>query len=390
MRPLDFLNITQFLGAFNDNLFKFGLAFFLIELEGTDKTSEILGLSSAVFVLPFILFGAPAGQLADKSSKNRLIVLTKVLELVAMALASVTMYFHLKWLSLFFLFVMAFQSTLFGPAKYGIIPELVAKEEIPRANGLITSWTFLAVITGSGSASLILDFTESTAILMAVTIVIAVIGLLSSLFIPHTTPIHKEGTVDIIFWQTALQAIREMKKEPPLLSVALASAYLLLLASYMQLNMVPFAYESLHLSILAGGYLIFLSSLGIAVGAYIVGHFCKIKLVPIACLLLGLVLIALGLFSEHLLVAMILLPIVGLLGGFYQVPLDAYMQRFAPNARRGVYIGTTSFLCFLGVMISSILIYLFKMIGLTPDQGFILMGALTCFVAIRMYRPFLL
>ncbi len=101
LKPLAALNLTQFLGAFNDNLFKFALAFLFIDLEGEEKSHEILSLASALFVLPFILLGAPAGQLADRFSKSRYIICTKALELLVMTSALFAVAWHIKWLSFF-------------------------------------------------------------------------------------------------------------------------------------------------------------------------------------------------------------------------------------------------------------------------------------------------
>lgn len=388
MKPLTYLNITQVLGAFNDNLFKFGLAFFLIELEGVESSNHILSLTSAVFVLPFIFFGTTAGQIADKISKSRLIVFTKILELMAMTLALFSVTLHLKWFSIFLLFMMAFQSTLFSPAKYGIIPELVPLEKIPKANGIITSSTFIAIIIGTAAASLILDMTHNnTLVLMVFAIIVALFGLAASLFIPYTTPVKKGTTVDTFFWKAAISSLKEMSKKPPFLLVAFSSAYFLFIASYIQLNMIPFAHEVLNLSILYGGYLIFLTAIGIAVGAYLVGTFGKAKLeiVPYACFLMGVILILLDRFSNHLGLELLLLPLAGFFGGFYQVPLDAFIQVNAPDVHRGAYIGTVNLLGFLGVLLSSLVLYLFKEAGLKPDQGFALMGALTCSLAILLF-----
>ncbi|CRX37494.1 MFS transporter [Estrella lausannensis] len=388
MRPLTALNLTQFFGAFNDNLFKFALVFLFIDIEGKEKSHEILSLASALFVLPFILLGAPAGQLTDKYSKSRFITLTALLELGIISAAFFGVAYRLKGLSFFLLFMMSVQSALFGPAKYGIIPELVAPQDISRANGVITSSTFLAIIFGSGAASLILDLSGNNyTLLMLIAILISTLGVAASLFIPHTAPAKHDGHFDPFIFRTIRHALSGMKERGHVLTAALASAYFLFIASYMQLNMIPFAVESLSLDPTAGGYLFFLTSLGIASGAYAVGNYSAGRVhldwVAPSCMLVGAALILLDLLSNHLWLELILLPLAGFFGGIYQIPIDAYIQVASPKEKRGLYIGTTSLLGFVGVLVSSVLIYgLKEWVGFAADQGFTLMGIVTVLVGI--------
>src|ERR1700722_15406441 len=138
-----YLNITQFLGALNDNIYKLLIVYLFIQVEGIENSPTILAVTGAVFVMPFLLFSASSGSLADRYSKRNIIILTKVLELIIMILGAVAFYYESKIGSYAILFLMAAQSALFGPSKYGIIPEIVPTERISSANGMITSFTFL-------------------------------------------------------------------------------------------------------------------------------------------------------------------------------------------------------------------------------------------------------
>lgn len=392
LRPLTALNLTQFFGAFNDNLFKFALVFLFIQIEGEEKSHEILSLASALFVLPFILLGTPAGQLTDKYSKSRFIILTAILELIVISVAFFGVYYRLKGLSFFLLFMMSVQSALFGPAKYGIIPELVPPQEISRANGVITSSTFLAIIFGSGAASLILDLSGNDyTLLMLIAIMVSTLGVAASFLVPYTPPAKHDTRFDPVISRTVIKALSGMKKTGHVLPAALASAYFLFIASYMQLNMIPFSVESLSLDPTAGGYLFFLTSLGIASGAYAVGIFSAGRVhldwVAPSCMLVGGALVLLDLLSDHLWLELMLLPLAGFFGGFYQIPIDAYIQVASPKEKRGLYIGTTSLLGFIGVLVSSLLIYgLKEWAGIKADQGFTLMGIVTVLVGIFLRR----
>jgi MFS family permease len=154
------LAITQFLGAFNDNLYKQLILLMAIPAIGGDISEDSQGWATAVFSLPFVLFSGFAGYLSDKYSKSIIIVLSKIAEVVIMLMAVVAFLSYATmedWGTWSVLFLMGLQSTFFGPAKYGILPELFQKEELPRINGLILMSTFLAIILGVVTAGVLKD-----------------------------------------------------------------------------------------------------------------------------------------------------------------------------------------------------------------------------------------
>src|SRR3990167_240090 len=124
-RSFYLLNATQFLGALNDNIFKLLVIYLLIYIKGAAAAPTILSLAGAIFVIPFLLFSSGAGVLADKISKRTIIVVAKCLELAIMLFAVLAIYLESEFGAFTCLFFMAAQSALFGPSKYGIIPELV-------------------------------------------------------------------------------------------------------------------------------------------------------------------------------------------------------------------------------------------------------------------------
>lgn len=153
---------TQFAGAFNDNLFKTALALiitFRIAWLQTAAIQNLVILAAGLFILPFFLFSAPAGQLADKYEKSRLMRLVKLAEIVIMAAAAVGFVLNSVPLLLLILFLMGTQSAFFGPAKYSIIPRLTVPSELTAANGLIGMGTFTAILGGTilGGAFVSLD-----------------------------------------------------------------------------------------------------------------------------------------------------------------------------------------------------------------------------------------
>ena len=155
---------TQFLGAFNDNLFKF-----LILLMATPTAAAIAAGKEAkdlqseamiVFATAFLLFSGIAGYLADKTSKRTIIITSKFAEIIVMFVGMIGFYYYesfgIKGMMVI-LFFMGLQSAFFGPAKYGILPEMLREDDLPRANGVILMLTFLAIIFGAALAGVLLD-----------------------------------------------------------------------------------------------------------------------------------------------------------------------------------------------------------------------------------------
>ena len=144
--------VTQFLGAFNDNLFKNALVV-LLTFQAASWTSlapELLAnLAAGIFILPFFLFSATAGQLADKYDKATLTRIVKVLEMAIMAIAALGFHWHSLNLLLGALFLLGLHSTLFGPVKYAILPQHLREDELVGGNALIESGTFIAILLGT-------------------------------------------------------------------------------------------------------------------------------------------------------------------------------------------------------------------------------------------------
>ena len=142
---------TQFLGAFNDNLFKFAITLLITyQWQVSWLSPSLAGLViGAVFILPFVLFSAVSGQLADHFDKTRILQWVKVLEVLIMSIAFLGFYVHSPILLLFCIFLMGLHSTLFGPAKYAYLPERFNADELLGANALVEAGTFLAILLGN-------------------------------------------------------------------------------------------------------------------------------------------------------------------------------------------------------------------------------------------------
>jgi acyl-[acyl-carrier-protein]-phospholipid O-acyltransferase/long-chain-fatty-acid--[acyl-carrier-protein] ligase len=378
-----YLNATQFLGALNDNIYKLLIVYFFIQIEGIEYSHQILASTGATFVIPFLLFSAISGTLADRFSKRDIIVTTKILELVIMALGVCAFAFHSKWGSYAILFLLATQSAIFGPSKYGIVPELVSKDKISKANGLMTSFTFLAIILGTFLASFLIQITGRNFIVSSIFCTfIALVGLVTSFRIEYTPPAGSEKKIHIFFLKQIFQTLQLARQEISLLPAILGAAYFLFVGAFAQLNIIPFAVQSLKLSDVQGGYLFFLTALGIGTGALIAGkvsgRIVELGLVPIGALGIALSAFFLDTFSENIWMVIPIVTLLGVFGGIFEIPLDSYIQVASPKQMRGQMVAATNFLSFIGVLLASALIYLnSEVFSISADKGFSLIGFIT-------------
>ncbi|MEM1282609.1 MAG: MFS transporter [Chlamydiota bacterium] len=389
-----YLNITQFLGALNDNIFKLLIVYFFIQLEGIENSHKILAASGAIFVAPFLLFSASSGKLADRFSKRNIIIFTKVLELVIMSLGLAAFYFQSKIGSFAILFMLATQSAIFGPSKYGIIPEIVKENKISKANGLITSFTFLAIILGTFIASFILDVTGKNFIIAAsLCTLFSLVGLITSLMIEYTPPSGSSKKFTALFFYEVYETLSLAKSEPSLLLAIFGSAFFLFLGAFAQLNMIPFAVQSLHLTDIQGGYLFLLMAVGIGSGSVLAGKLSgenvELGLVPLATIGITICLYLLDFLSDQFYAILPIVLSVGVLGGIYQVPIDSYIQVASPNKHRGQVVAATNVLSFLGVLIASALVFMItEVFGFHADKGFSIVGTITLVISVSFIFQF--
>lgn len=389
-----YLNVTQFLGALNDNVYKLLIVFFFIHLDGIANSEIILAITGAVFVLPFLLFSASSGILADRFSKRNIIVLTKALELVIMLAGVLSFAFESRLGGYCTLFLMATQSAIFAPSKYGIIPEIVEEDKITKANGLLTSFTFLAIILGTFLASFLLDISGRNFVFASIfCTTLSVIGLATSFCIQYTPPSGFQKRFNILFLNEIYKTLKIAYTIPSLIAAIFGSAFFLFLGAFVQLNIIPYAVNTLHFTDIQGGYLFLLTAMGIGIGSLaagkISGRTAELALVPLAGIGITLCCYMMDLFAPYLYFVLLLVFLEGMFGGIYEVPLDSYIQTSSPNTYRGQIIATTNFFCYFGALLASVMLYIFSSVfGFDARKGFAVMGTITLTVTIIIMFQF--
>lgn len=210
--------LVQFLGAVNDNIYKNALVILIAYRDTSSSTATqiVVTIAAALFILPYFLFSATAGQLADKFHKTALVRLVKLWEIGVMVLASLSFTVSNVPFQLAILFFLGVQSAFFGPVKYGILPELLPAEELMGGNALIEAGTFLAILIGTIAGGLLILAPHGLAVVSATMLAIAVAGWAASLWVPRTpdaaTALHLNPNIAAETWRI----LRHVQERPEL------------------------------------------------------------------------------------------------------------------------------------------------------------------------------
>jgi acyl-[acyl-carrier-protein]-phospholipid O-acyltransferase / long-chain-fatty-acid--[acyl-carrier-protein] ligase len=383
-----YLNTSQFLAALNDNILKLLIIFLFIHLEGEKNSAEILSTAGIVFVVPFLLFSAFGGTLADRYSKSKIIIATRVFRLITVLVGFLSFVYPNIIADYTVLFIMATFSAIFEPSKYSIIPEIVPQEEISKINGLMTSANFLAIIIGTFVPSFLLQISNNNFLLVfGCVVLITLLELLTALGIEQTSPAGSTKPFRIHFLGEISQSLKVANQYPSLLVSVIGTAIFLFIGGYVQLNVIPFAVQSLHLTDIEGGYLFLLTALGIGVGAVAAGKISgkgiELGLVPFSAIGIAICCYLIYFFASNLSAVITLNILLGLFGGLYQIPLAAFTQVASPRIERGGIIAATNFLSFLGVLLAAGLLYVAsEVFHLTAAEGFAMLGTITLIITL--------
>ena len=385
------LNATQFLGALNDNIFRWLILFFLISKLGADQTNRLSQLIGVIFVVPFLLFTPFAGKLADRFSKSSIIVLTKVWELGLMTVACVALFLGWTYAMYALIFAMCTQSAFFGPCKYGIIPELVHRDRLSPANALIEGFTYMAVVLGTVGAALLLYLTSQHYGKAGMACVaLAAIGLVTSIRIEKTTPLGQKTPSSVFFVKDVAQTLKDIWPDNALVMAVFASAFFMLLGGFLQMNLIPYGVQILGLKeddLYQSAYLFGIAAVGIGIGSFIAGRLSgrsvELGIVPLGALgLAGTSLALAGLNADHTYIIYSVIALMGISAGLFIVPVHALVQLRSPDATRGQIVATSGFIGWVGVLAAAGLLFvLTEVLHLGASQCFLVLGLLTFVLA---------
>lgn len=364
--PLRGLLITQFCDAFNDNAWKLMVALLAIQqatihmAPGADAETVAqtqTAITFVLFTLPLVLLSLVGGTLADRFSKRTVIILLKVVELTLMVAATLTLWLNPAGgiLLLIILFANGAQSALFSPSKYGILPELVPHEGLTAANGLLEMWTFAAILTGTAAGGFLLQIAGDQLWLAPLTLaVLSSIALLAALDIPVVFPARQSGGVG----ETIRGAWFAIRGERFLRLAIAGEIFFWTIASLFAQNVLVYAKAVLHLSDATSGLPMTVLSVGIGLGAMLVGrlsqHRVEYGLIPLGAVGVFLSLGLVGLLTPQLVGTCALMGLLGIASAFIFVPLNAILQWKSPPDRRGSVIAFSNTCVFTGILLGSL------------------------------------
>ena len=362
-RGFAFFISTQFLGAFNDNAFKFLIIGFAMSRLTSDAARNYIPLASSLFILPFLIFSSYAGYLSDRFTKRQVMIWTKVMEVAVMLAGFVLFYCQATYWLLAVLFLMGAQSTFFSPAKYAYLPETLRDECLSSGNGLLQLFTFLAIIFGGGVGSTLAErFSNNIHWGAIVCVMVALVGLATSFGIGQTRPGSPEAPRCYDPIRPHLRTLAQLFKDPLLKFSIVGCTFFWCAATVIQSNIPIIVRQDIGAGDSAMGYFQAALALGIGIGSALAGvlSFGKIAygfVLPSGCML-GVLLVVCGLSSSSLAMALVTCALVGLAGGFYQIPLTAGIQQRSPEAIRGASLAACNALDCISMLIGTALHWL--------------------------------
>jgi len=367
------LIVTQFQGAFSDNVLRYLLLSIIVGMGlGKDQRESFVSMATLLFSVPFVLFSMTGGWLADRFSKRQVTILTKAMEIASMLVAIAGLATHRLPISLAALTLVATQAALFGPSKYGLLPELLPAKRLSWGNGVIELGTFLAIILGTVSGTALAEHFHGREVYVGfILLALSALGLSTSFGIsrvPVAAPT-KKFRINIVgdLWHQ----ISLMRRDPPLFLAVVGNTYFWFLGSLLSLTIFVYGPDVLHVGPSKTGLLSAAMAIGIGLGSlvagYVSGNKIEYGLIPLGSIGMTVTGLFLGGLHHGIIGSAVLLSVLGFWAGFYAVPVNALIQHRPKEEDKGGIIAAANLLSFVGITLSSGVYYVFtKYIHLDP------------------------
>lgn len=395
---------TQFFGVLNDNVFKNAIVIlvtFSIATEINIDSHFLVILAAGIFIMPFFLFSAIAGQLADKFEKSMLIRRIKFLEIIIMLLGSVGFYFNHVPLLMLVLFFMGMQSTLFGPLKYGILPQHLTGGELLGGNGLIQMATYVGILIGTIVGGVLIDIEPAGSLYVSATIItLAVMGCVASFFIPEAPAL--DGSLRIN-WNVPREIGRIIgyAREQEIVFWTIIGISWFWFYGAIFLSLLPhYTQNELHADSNIATLMLAVFSIGIGAGSLLCNSLVR-KQTYFKSVLVGAIgltffaamlafaplpehealpdgVFTIGLFLQHAGHWWVLLSLglIGMSGGLYIVPFYAVMQQESHPSRRCRIVAANNIINALFIVIASVFLLILSYMGMEIRHIFLTVALL--------------
>lgn len=400
--------VTQFLGALNDNILRNGLVILItfqgVRIAGMDA-GKLANVAGALFILPFFLFSATAGQLADKYEKSRLMRGIKLLEIFLMVLAAFTFVTENYTVLLAVLFMMGCQSTLFGPVKYAYLPQQLATEELVGGNALVESGTYMAIIFGLIVGGITADLGNQY-VLASCLVSVALFGYLASRQVPATRAVDPELVINWNAWTETWRIVGFAREKRSVFLSILGISWFWFFGSAMTIQLPAYTLDILNGNEAVTTGLLVAFAVGVGVGSLLCermsGHRIELGLVPFGSI--GLSVFAIDLYfaqpTMHVAAVdsigdfivrpgswriLMDLTLLGAFGGFYSVPLYALIQHRTDRQHLSRVIAANNIINALFMVAAAALAFGVLASGLTIPQFYLILALLNVIVAIYIF-----
>jgi len=393
---------TQFLGAFNDSLFKQAVILFVTYqlYSNAAKEAQFSAIAQGLFILPFFLFSAVAGQLADDHDKSRLIRIIKLAEIGIMILGGAGIMLANIPLMLAAVCAMGVHSTFFGPIKYAILPQHLQRDEVLGGTGLVEAGTYLAILGGTILAGVL---AASPAIAAGCTVGIAVLGFLSGRQVPPAPPAADRIPFDRHILRASIALVSATMHIPRLFLAILAISFFWTIGAVLIIIFPPLVKNVLGANEQVASLFIAIFSVGIAIGSVAINRLLKSEVsaryAPASVIAMGVFVVllhfvalawgkhgpeltTLGNFLSNPMAGLMILALLGvaITGGMFVVPLYAFLTTTVPKTETARTVAANNIVNSGAMVIGSLLAFALSSLGVGPT-GQLLMVAAMCLVS---------
>jgi acyl-[acyl-carrier-protein]-phospholipid O-acyltransferase/long-chain-fatty-acid--[acyl-carrier-protein] ligase len=390
------LIVTQFQGAFSDNALKWLVISLIAGMDFTgEKRDQLVGIVGALFALPFIVFSMTGGFFADRFSKSTVTIGVKLFEILVMFVALAGLATNHLYVTIAGVFLMGVHSAIFGPSKYGLLPELLPEKKLSWGNGVIELGTFLAIIGGTVAGGwLCKTFSADPGWSGVILIALAVIGLFTSFGITLVPAADPQKKYRANFVGELWTQIKIIRRDRPLWLAVVGNTYFFALGALVQLLIVIYAKDVLNIDDPAkSSYLQAAIAIGIGLGSFAAGYLSggKIEtgLIPLGAVGLTICAALLGRTGLSFGAAAACLSALGFFGGFFIVPISAMLQHRPAREQKGGVLAAANLISWIGIFLASGVFYVCaSVLKLGAPQIFLLVAIAT--LAATIYLLFLL
>ena len=393
------LFLTQFLGAFNDNLFKSALVT-LITFDLAAKyglnAPVLITVVAGLFILPFFLFSSLAGQISDKYEKSQLIRIIKLVEIILMVLTAAAFHYVQLWWLIALLFLMGAQSTFFGPLKYSVLPQLLREDELVAGNGLVNAGTNVAILTGTLCGGLFIMSPLGRYYISAGIVGVAAAGYIASRFIPVLPASSPELKIDRNLFRSTWQLITYPVPNRPVFMSIIGISWFWFLGSVFLAQFPSFAKDIVGGDEQVSTLFLVVFTVGIGFGATfcnkllggrVSGKYVPGSLIAISVFIVMLYLVSLSqaaggalsgvgafLSSGRSWLIILSMFLIAASGGLYSIPMYAMMQNLTPETHMARTIASLNIIDSLGMVIAAALMSAMIAAGMSINSVFLSMA----------------